>query len=317
MNSDLNALATFVVVAEERNFRAAADRLGVTRSAISQSIRRLEDNMGIALVLRTSRSVGLTEAGKRLHADIAPSLVEVQTAVDATLQLGGVPRGLVRLTVSSIAENFLAGPLLASFTTDYPDVHLDVLVTDDEIDIVSEGYDAAVRLGEVIAQDMIAVPVSGDQRQLAVCSPSYLERHAPPLHPMDLARHRCIGWRPAPRTAPFRWEFAEAGRDFTVDVEPEVTTNDMGLMLRMALAGTGITFGMEETFLEHFAQGNLVPLLTKFSPSFPGFYLYYPNRRNLAPKLRALLDHVRRNRGDRSGSFEGPLLRSPARKDDP
>jgi DNA-binding transcriptional LysR family regulator len=300
MAPDLNALATFTLVAEERSFRAAADRLGVTRSAVSQTIRRLEDAMGVALVRRTTRSVGLTEAGERLYAEIAPSLADIRAAMEAARHLGAGPRGQLRLVVSSIAESFLSGPLLAGFAEACPDVQLDVLVSDEEIDIVAQGYDAGVRLGEVVEQDMIALPVSDDQRQLAVCAPSYLARRGAPTHPRELAAHRCIGWRPAPRTAPFRWEFTEAGRDFVVDVAPEVTTNDMALMIRIAVAGGGVTFGLEESFRPYIGRGELVPVLEEFSPYFPGFFLYYPSRQNVAPKLRALLDYIRDDRRRRS-----------------
>lgn len=296
MNTDLNALAIFALVAQEKSFRAAADRMGVTRSAVSQSIRRLEEAMGIALVQRTTRSVSLTEAGERLYRDVAPALLDMTAAIDATRDLRGVPRGQLRLAVSSIAESFLSGPLLASFTEANPEVQLDITVTDEEFDIVAEGYDAGVRLGEVIAQDMIAVTVSGDQRQLAVASPAYIERFGMPGHPRELSRRRCIGWRSAPGIAPYRWEFSENGAEFSVAVEPEVTTNDMALMIRLAVAGAGITFGMEESFLPSIRRGELVPLLEEFCPRFPGFYLYYPSRRNAAPKLRALIDHLRQFR---------------------
>lgn len=296
MALDLNALATFVLVAEDRNFRVAADRLGVSRSAVSQTIRRLENEIGIALVHRTTRSVGLTEAGERLYADVAQSLADIRAATAATHHLGSGPRGLLRLAVSSIAERFLSGPLLAGFAASCPRVQLDVLVTDDEIDIVAHGYDAGVRLGEVIEQDMIAVPVSSDQRQITVCSPSYLVDRAAPSHPNELPLHRCIGWRPAPKAAPYRWEFSEEGRDFAVDVKPDFTTNDMALMISMAVAGSGITIGMEESFSPFIDQGQLVRVLEPYCPDFQGFFLYYPNRSNMAPKLRAFLDYVSNNR---------------------
>ncbi len=173
---------------------------------------------------------------------------------------------------------------------------LHVTVTDEEFDIVAEGYDAGVRLGEVIAQDMIAVPVSGDQRQLAVASPAYLERFGAPAHPRDLAGHRCIGWRAGQHLAPYRWEFAEDGKELEVAVADTITTTDMTLMIRLAVAGAGITFGMEESFRPALDRGELVPVLEEFCPRFPGFYLYYPSRRNMAPKLRALIDHLRRQR---------------------
>lgn len=295
METDLDALAVFAVVAEERSFRAAADRLGVTRSAVSQTMRRLEERLGIALVQRTTRSVSLTEAGERLFTDAAPALAEMWSALEAARNLRGSPRGRLRLAVSSIAEDFLSGPMLAAFAEAHPAIELDIVVTDEEFDIVSEGYDAGVRLGEVIEQDMIAVPVSGPQRQIIVCAPAYIERHGMPAHPRELAAHRCIGWRPAPRVAPYRWEFAEEGREFAVTVAPEITTNDMALMIKLALAGAGITCGLEESFRRFLDTGQLVAVLEEFCPPFAGFYLYYPNRRNMAPKLRALVDHVRRD----------------------
>ncbi|NRP74398.1 HTH-type transcriptional regulator PgrR [Ensifer psoraleae] len=296
MAVDLTGISVFLAVAEARNFRAAAEHLGITRSAVSQTIRRLEDRLGVALFQRTTRSVSLTEAGEQLYQRVAPAIAEVGSALGATADRDTAPSGLLRLAVSSIAERFISGPLLASFANAYPAVQIDVTVTDEEFDIVAEGYDAGVRLGEVIDQDMIAIPVSGEQRQTAVAAPSYIERFGRPSHPSELAQHRCIGWRPAPQTAPYRWEFSENGREFDVAVNPQITTNDMWLMIRTACAGGGITFGMEDTFSPYVLSGQLVPLLQEYCPPFAGFFLYFPNRRNLAPKLRALIEHVRRRR---------------------
>jgi DNA-binding transcriptional LysR family regulator len=293
MAVDLTGISVFLAVAEARSFRVAAEHLGVSRSAVSQAIRRLEDRLGVALVQRTTRSVSLTEAGAQLHQRMAPAIGEIGAALDATADRDSAPSGLLRLAVSSIAERFISGPLLAGFVDAHPAVRIDVTVTDEEFDIVAEGYDAGVRLGEVIAQDMIAIPVSGEQRQTAVAAPSYIARFGVPAHPSELVRHRCIGWRPAPHTAPYRWEFGEDGREFDVAVDPQITTNDMGLMIRTACAGGGITFGMEDTFRPLVSSGQLVPLLQTFFPPFAGFFLYFPNRRNLAPKLRALIEHVR------------------------
>jgi len=294
MAVDLTGISVFLAVAEMRSFRAAAKHLGVTRPAVSQTIRRLEDRLGVALVQRTTRSVSLTEAGEQLFQRVAPAIAEVGLALDATADRDSAPSGLLRLAVSSIAERFISGPLLADFADAYPAVQIDVTVTDEEFDIVAEGYDAGVRLGEVIDQDMIAIPASGEQRQIAVAAPAYVERFGKPSHPSELAQHRCIGWRLAPQTAPYRWEFGEQGREYDVAVNPEITTNDMWLMIRTACAGGGITFGMEETFRPYVASGQLVPLLEDYCPTFAGFFLYFPNRRNLAPKLRALVDHVKR-----------------------
>lgn len=292
MEPDLTLLRVLDAVAQAGNFRAAADRLGVTRSAVSQAIRRLEDSVGIALVQRSTRSVRLTEAGERLHRRIATPLAMIGQALD-DVQGDGPPRGLLRVAVTSIAERFLAGPLVARFAEAYPGIALDVTVTDEEFDIVAAGFDAGVRLGEVIEQDMIAIPVGGPQREIAVASPAYLRRHGTPTHPRELASHRCIGWRRAPQVAPHRWEFSEAGRAFAVEVAPQVTTNDLQVMLRTALADGGITFAPEECFLPWLASGALVPVLPDYVQAFPGFFLYYPSRHNPPPKLRALVAHVR------------------------
>ncbi|MBS9719381.1 LysR family transcriptional regulator [Tianweitania sp. BSSL-BM11] len=293
MNIDLAGITTFLAVAEAGSLTAAAKRLGVSRPAVSQSLRRLEDRLGITLVQRTTRSGSLTEAGAELYERLTPAIADVTLALDDARDNLKRPNGLLRLAVSSIAERFLSGPLLADFVEAYPDIQVDVTVTDEEFDIVARGFDAGVRLGEVLEQDMIAIPVSADQRHVVVAAPSYLQHHGTPVHPRDLADHRCIGWRPQPDIAPYRWEFTENGRDFDVTVAPTITTNDMGLMLRTARAGGGLTFGVEETFRPHLQSGELVAIMEEFCPPFPGFFLYFPQRRNLAPKLRALVDHMR------------------------
>jgi len=292
MKVDLNLLPLFLAVAEEHNFRAAADRLGVTRSAVSQGMRRLEDVFGTALVLRTTRSVRLTEAGERLREALFQPLSDIGAALDRVAS-ESEPRGLLRIAVTSIAERFLSGPFIASFVEANPGVTIDVTVTDEEFDIVAAGYDAGVRLGDVIEKDMIAVALTGDQREAVVAAPAYLAAHGAPTHPRDLVNHRCIGWRPAPNVAPYRWEFEENGVPFDVAVEPQITTNDLRLMIRAALCGAGITFATRETFEPFLSTGELVPLLTEFLPPFPGFFLYFPQRRHMAPKMRALIEHWR------------------------
>lgn len=293
MADDFEGISVFLAVAEAHNFRLAGERLGVTRSAVSQALQRLEDRIGTALVQRTTRSVSLTEAGEMFYDMVRPSAQDITEAVQAVRETQTRPSGLLKVTVSSIAERFISGPLLAGFLAQYPEVKLDITITDEEFDIVAEGYDAGVRLGEVIEQDMVAVPVSGEQRQCAVASPAYLSRRGTPLHPRDLTDHVCIGWRPRPDTAPYRWEFTEHDRDFELAVDPAMTTNDMGMMIRMACAGAGITFGMVETFESYVARGELVPLLEDYCPPFAGFHLYFPRRHRQPLKLRALVDHVR------------------------
>ncbi|HTV20555.1 MAG TPA: LysR family transcriptional regulator [Polyangiaceae bacterium] len=292
MPVDLSGLRAFVAVADARSFRVAGERLGVTRSAVSQNLRRLEDGMGVALVERTTRSVRLTEAGTRLYASARAALGDLERAVDDVRADAATPSGTLRLCVSSVAESFLEASMLARFLELHPGIRVDLTISDDEGDIVAAGFDAGVRLGELIERDMLAVPVSDRQRQLVVASPQYLRRHPAPEHPRELAEHACIGWRPRPDAAPYRWEFTERGRDFDVAVDPRVTTNDMGVMLRLARRGAGLTFGMEETFRDDLARGELVAVLEGFSAPFPGFYLYYPKRTHPSPRLRALIDHV-------------------------
>ncbi|MBB4481040.1 LysR family transcriptional regulator [Rhizobium etli] len=295
MVDDLEGISVFLAVAEARSFRLAGERLGVTRSAVSQSLQRLEDRLGVALVQRTTRSVSLTEAGEVFFDAVRPSVRQVRDAMQTVRDMQARPSGLLRITVSSIAESFLSGTLLAGFIEACPDVKLDITITDEEFDIVEAGFDAGVRLGEVIEQDMIAIPVSQEQRQCPAASPAYIKRHSRPRHPRDLQSHACIGWRPRPDTAPYRWEFTENNRDFDVAVDPAVTTNDMSMMIRLACAGAGITFGMVETFQPYFDRGELVPLLEDFCPPFPGFYLYYPRRERQPLKLRALVAHIRKS----------------------
>ncbi|MGD8176630.1 LysR family transcriptional regulator [Marinimicrobium sp. ARAG 43.8] len=289
-------LRLFTAVADTANFRAAADRLGVTRSAVSQGVQRLEEALGQPLFRRTTRSVSLTEEGEQLLQAVSNPLAELTAALEVAQNTAGNPHGLLRVTATSIAERFLSGPLIASFVETYPGITLDVTVNDEEFDIVAAGYDAGVRLGEVIERDMVAVPLTGDQRQVAVATPDYLDRYGAPQHPRDLAKHRCIGWRPAFDTAPYRWEFERDGHAFDIAVEPQVTTNDMLVMVRTSLADGGITFGMEETFQPYLDRGELVTVLDDWLPPFTGFYLYFPSRRSVTPKLRALIDHVRQYR---------------------
>lgn len=295
MTIDLNLVPMFLAVAEEGNFRAAADRLGVTRSAVSQAIRRLEDTCGIALVSRTTRSVRLTEAGNRFREKLSQPMADVKSAFEDVAG-DARPSGLLRIAVTSIAEQFLSGPLIASFAQAHPGITIDVTVTDDVFDIVAAGYDAGVRLGDVIEQDMVAVPLTKEEREVVVATPGYFDIHGTPRHPRDLVGHRCIGWRPSPSAAPYRWEFEEDGIPFDVGVEPQITTNDLHLMVRTALAGGGITFALEETFRRYIDRGELITALDGYLPPFPGFFLYFPNRRNMAPKLRALIEHVRAHR---------------------
>lgn len=299
MQTDLNGLAVFVALAEARGFRAAGRELGVSGSAVSQALNRLEERLGITLVERTTRSVRLTDAGVRLYETVRPALEEVKAAEEAVKELGEEPRGTLRLNVSRAAESFLSGPVLAEFLGRYPEVQLDLVVTEHTGEIVASGYDAAIGLGEVIEQDMVAMPVSEELRLLVVGSPAYFGNHDAPEHPRDLAGHVCINWRPGPGSAPYRWEFTEDGRDFSVSVDSRIVTTDPTLNLRLCLAGAGLNMSWESWVRPYIETGELVSVLEEYSPPFPGFYLYFPHRRQRSAALRALIDHVRRAREKR------------------
>lgn len=296
MPDSLDGMAVFVAVAEAKGFRAAGERLGISGSAVSQALRRLEERVGVALVQRTTRSVRLTEAGERLYASARPALDELQSALSALNELGAEPRGTLRLHVAGAAAGFLSGELVARFLARHREVRLDVFVSDEPSDIVADGYDAGIRLGEVIDKDMIAVPVSGDLRLLVVGAPSYFATHPKPAHPRELVEHECINWHPTASAPPYKWEFTEDGRDFAVDVSARVLTNDPGLNVRLAIAGAGLTLADEQRSRDGIASGELVPVLEEFSTPFPGFYLYYPQRRHASPALRALIDFLRQTR---------------------
>jgi DNA-binding transcriptional LysR family regulator len=301
MTDELDGMATLVAVAEAKGFRAAGERLGVSHSAVSQSLRRLEERLGVALVQRTTRSVRLTEAGERLYSAVRPALEEMRAAVAGVGELADVLRGTLRLHTSTVAETTFVGSLLAEFLTAHPHVRLDVVASDEAVDIVAEGYDAGIQLGEVIDKDMIAVPVTGDLRLAVVGAPSYFARRGVPAHPRELTQHECLNWHPTPNAPPYRWDFTENGRDVAVAVPARVLSTDASLNRRLAIAGLGVTLSFENHVRDAIERGQLVSILGEFCVPFPGYYLYYPQRRQASRALRALVAQVQRWwRGGRS-----------------
>jgi len=299
MTYSLDGMAVFVAVAETKGFRAAGERLGVSGSAVSQALRRFEEGVGVPLVQRTTRSVNLTEAGQRLYAAVRPALEELRLAIGALSELGDEPRGTLRLHVAPAAQSFLSETALAEFLALHAQVQLELFVSDDPVDIVAAGYDGGIRLGEVIDRDMVAVPISGDLRLLVVGAPSYFATHKKPKHPRDLIDHQCINWHPTEKAPPYKWEFTEGGRDFSVDVRARVLTNDPALNVRLAIAGVGLTLADQSRSRDPLARRELVAVLEEFSTPFPGFYLYYPERRQASTALQTLVDHLRRARRER------------------
>ncbi|WP_313535194.1 LysR family transcriptional regulator [Sphingomonas sp.] len=292
-SSEFGALRAFAAVAEHRSFTRAAEQLGVSSSALSQLIRGLEERLGIRLLHRTTRSVSLTEAGAALLGDVVPAIDSLADALEQARTAARRPVGTVRLHSFHAAADRFVVPILPKLTRNFPDITLDLTIDDTVVDLVGSGYDAGIRIGEVIERDMVAVRLGGDIRQLAVAAPAYLAEHGMPQTPKDLLQHRCIRWRWPGQPGPYAWEFFEEDRWFSVAVEGPLITSSRTVMMDAALAGVGIAFLKEESVIGAFARGELVPLLADWSVPFPGYYLCYPQQRQMAPALRAVIDAIR------------------------
>ena len=291
---DLSLLAAFAAVADERSFTRAAVRLGVSTSALSHSIRGLEERLGVRLLARTTRTVAPTDAGQRLLAQLRPALQNINGALSEVGHLREKPAGVVRLIAPPVAVAMALSPKLARFSRDYPDVVLDITTEDDSRrDLVAGRFDAGIHLGEFLQRDMVAVKVTGEQRAAIVGAPAYFESHPKPKTPRDLTAHRCIRYRMGAGGPVYRWEFEKRGRPVTVSVTGPLVVNDVDLTLRAALDGVGLAFALEEHAAEHIARGGLVRVLEDWCPPFEGFFLYYPSRRHQPAALQALVDAIR------------------------
>ncbi len=289
---DFGQLRAFVAVAEVLNFSRAAERLGVSASALSQMVRGLEERVGVRLLHRNTRNVSLTEAGDRLFQRVRPAVHELAAALGQTSHLRERPAGVVRIHCFKIAADLFLKPLLRSFHDAYPEIVLDLTLDDEVADVIGGAYDAAIRIGEVIERDMIAVKLGPDLQQIAVGSPEYLARRGTPQHPRDLISHSCIGWRWPGHERPYKWEFWEGGKWFEVDVAGPLITNAKEFGMHAAIDGLGIAFVTRHLCGPYVATGRLVPLLEAWSAPFPGYYLCYPAQRQMAPALRAFIDTV-------------------------
>jgi len=290
---DFGQLRAFVAVASALNFSRAAEKLGVSASALSQMVRTLEESVGVRLLNRTTRNVSLTDAGEQLFRRVRPAVEELAAALGQTSQYGERLAGVIRIHSFRLAADRFLRRMLRSFHDTYPEVVLDITLDDEVVDVVAGGYDVAIRIGEVIERDMIAIKLGGDLRQIAVASPEYLARRGTPQHPRDLTSHSCIGWRWPGHARPYDWEFFENGKWFEVAVEGPILTNSKEFGLQAALDGLGIAFATDFLVGTHMAAGRLVPVLERWSAPFPGYYLCYPERRQMAPILRAFIDAVR------------------------
>lgn len=288
----LNGLLAFMTVAEKRGFSAAARALGVSPSALSQSVRALEARVGTALFVRTTRAVALTEAGERLLRRCGPGLREAIAAVEEAGKIDGQIVGRIRLTVPRIALPFLE-PIVTHLHREHPGITLEISVDDKFVDLVAERYDAGIRLAESMEKDMVAVRIVPPFRFAVVASPSYLTKRERPKHPRDLLNHDCIGFRGASTGELYVWEFERRGRNLRVPVTGPIETNDAGFMLRAALLGLGLAYTPDFAARDAIRTKALESVLDEYLPPAPGLFLYFPERAKEQPKIRALLASVR------------------------
>lgn len=290
---NLSGLVAFVAVAHARSFTRAAAQLGVSQSALSHTVRALEERLGLRLLTRTTRSVSPTEAGERLLQTAGPRLQEIEAELDALTELRDKPAGTIRITANDHAVDTVLWPKLAPLLAEYPDINVEIIVDYGLTDIAAQRFDAGVRLGEQVAKDMIAVRIAPDMRMAVVAAPSYLEARAPPKTPQDLTQHNCINLRLPTYGGLYAWEFEKKGREVNVHVEGQLVFNGLTQMLNAALAGFGLAYVPEDVIEPQLADGSLVRVLSGWCPPFAGYHLYYASRRQTSPAFALLVDALR------------------------
>ena len=288
---DLAELSAFATVAEERSFTRAAARLGISQSALSHSMRGLERRLGLQLLARTTRSVSPTTAGTALLHELAPALERIERAVAETRKQKDTPSGRIRIIIPRTATQMVILPKLAHFARTYPEIVLEITHSNDPVDLVAGEYDAGVQLGEFIQRDMIAVRVTGEMRLAVVGSPTYFESNPIPRQPKDLRDHACIGFRFS--NGLYRWEFEKGRKALTVSPQGPASFDDPDLVIQAVLNGIGIGTSMEASLADLIGKGRLVQVLQDWCPPFPGYFLYYPSRRNHPTALTALINPLR------------------------
>jgi DNA-binding transcriptional LysR family regulator len=290
---DLNQLTWFQAVAEERSFTKAAAKLGVGQSTLSHTIKQLETRMGIRLLTRTTRNVAPTPEGDRLLQALTPRIAEIENEIAALIALREKPSGSIRLTLSDHALESVVWPKLKPILRSYPEIHVELILDSTFRNIVQEGFDAGIRLGESVEKDMIAVRIGPDWRLVAVASRAYLNTHSAPEHPRDLVRHVCINMRHETAGGLYAWEFEKDGQALRVRVNGQLTFNNSYAMIDAAVHGYGIAYVPEDIVERHIASGMLVQVLDDWSPLFDGYFLYYPSRRQTLPAFSLIVDGLR------------------------
>ncbi|HCH50472.1 MAG TPA: LysR family transcriptional regulator [Proteus sp.] len=291
--SKMNDLHAFLIVAQEQSFTKAAARLGVTPSALSHTIRLLEERLGIRLLARTTRNVSVTEAGAQLMNAISPLFEQIETELNALGELRDNPRGTIRLSCTDDQIEIYIRPILNDFLQKYPDITLEIYVDYGFTNIVEERFDAGIRIGDDINKDMIAVRIGPDWRLVAVASPAYFKQYSKPLIPTDLSEHKCINIRHRAAGAIYAWEFKQEGHTTSIKVDGQLVFNSTLHQLNAALDGMGIAYIPEHLAEPYIAKGELLSVLTDYSPYFEGFHLYYPNRRQSSPAFMAFVEAIR------------------------
>ena len=293
LKENFNDLISFLMVARERSFTRAAAKLGVSQSALSHAIRGLEERLELRLLTRTTRSVAPTEAGERLLNSIGPRFAEIENELDALSEMRERPAGNIRITAGEHAVDSVLWPVLKSFLADYPDINVEITVDNTLTDIVAGRFDAGIRLGEQVAKDMIAVRIAPDMRIVPVASPAYFEQNDTPDTPQELQNHRCINMRLPTMGGLYAWEFEKDGREIKVRVEEQLTVNSLRQRIDAALLGFGIAFVPEDAVTLELTDGRLVQVLDEWCPHFPGYYLYYPNRRQHTTAFALFIEALR------------------------
>jgi len=294
---NVNDLPAFLAVARERSFTTAAAKLGVSQSALSHTIRGLEERLGLRLLTRTTRSVSPTEAGERLLQTVGPRFEEIETELAALTELREKPAGTIRITTTEYAADALLWPKLAKVLRAYPDIKVEIIIEQGLIDIVAERYDAGVRLGEQVAKDMIAVRIGPDTRMAVVGAPSYFAKRSPPKKPQELIGHNCINLRVPTRGGLYAWEFEKSKRQLRVHVEGQFVFNGTSQMLNAALAGFGLAYVPEDLAQPYLGRGRLKRVLDDWCPPFSGYHLYYPSRRQVTPAFALVIEALRHRQG--------------------